>query len=59
MCIALQADVLPRVQEEVDGVVPVGALRGGAVQRDAVDLLRADQVQRVPPHHHQRSRHRY
>jgi hypothetical protein len=55
-----QADVLPDLQEQVDGGVPVGAVRGGALQRHAVDLLRAAQVQRVPAHHHQlrRLRHR-
>ena len=55
MCIALQADVLPRVQEEVDGVVPVGALRGGAAERNAVALLRAAEHGRPPPLH---QRHR-
>lgn len=52
----MQPDVLPDLQEQVDGGVPVGAVRGGALQRHAVDLLRADQVQRGPPHHHQRRR---
>jgi hypothetical protein len=55
-----QADVLPDLQEQVDGGVPVGAVRGGPLQRHAVDLLRAAQVQRAPAHHHQlrRLRHR-
>jgi hypothetical protein len=54
--VARQADVLPDLQEQVDGGIPVGAVRGGALQRDAVDLLRADQVRRVPAHHRQRRR---
>jgi hypothetical protein len=56
----VQADVLPDLQEQVDGGLPVGAVRGGSLQRDAVDLLRAAQVRRVPAHHQQlrRLRHR-
>ena len=57
MCITLQADVLPRVQEEVDGVVPVGALRGGAAERNAVALLRAAEHGRPPPLHQRLSPH--
>jgi hypothetical protein len=55
----LQTDVLPHLQEQVDGRLPVGSLRGSAVQRHAVDLLRTDQVQRDLPHHHQRRRLRH
>jgi hypothetical protein len=50
-----QADVLPRLQEEVDRVVPVGSVRPGAAERNAVALLRAAHQGRAPPLH---QRHR-
>jgi hypothetical protein len=50
-----QADVLPRLQEEVDRVVPVGSVRRGAAERNAVALLRAAHQGRAPPLH-QRNR---
>jgi hypothetical protein len=53
---ALQADVLPRVPQEVDGGVPVDPVRGDAVQLHAVDLLRAAQVRRRAAGDHQRRR---
>jgi hypothetical protein len=50
-----QADVLPRLQEEVDRVFPVGAVRGGFAERNAVALLRAAHQGRAPRLH---QRHR-
>uniref|UniRef100_A0A453L8N0 Uncharacterized protein n=1 Tax=Aegilops tauschii subsp. strangulata TaxID=200361 RepID=A0A453L8N0_AEGTS len=48
------ADVPAGVPEEVDGGVQRGAVRGGALQLHAVDLLRAGQDQLQPAAHHQR-----
>ncbi len=50
-CKLMQADVLSGVQEEVDGVVPVGAVRGGAAERNAVALLRPPHLRPPPPLH--------
>ncbi len=52
----MQGDVLAGVQEEVDGRVQLGAVRGGALQLGAVDLLRAGEDQLEAAADHQRLR---
>uniref|UniRef100_I1QQ98 Uncharacterized protein n=1 Tax=Oryza glaberrima TaxID=4538 RepID=I1QQ98_ORYGL len=52
----VQADVPEGVQEEVDGGVQLGAVRGGALQLHAVDTVRHGEDQLQPPPHHQRLR---
>jgi hypothetical protein len=52
----MQADVPPRVPEEVDGGVQLGAVCGGSVQLHAVDPVRAGEDQLQPAADHQRLR---
>ena len=51
-----QGDVPAGVPQEVDGRVQLGALRGGALQLGAVDLLRAGEDQLEAAADHQRLR---
>lgn len=53
--IELQPDILPNLQEKIDRRVSVVALRCGAIQRDAVDILRVSQAGDHSSHHHQLS----